>query len=241
MRPIVAARFLDFTRPLEGLVEHMYVDVKGLVTIGFGNLIDPISYALALPFVKKVGGARATPAEITAEWNLIKDADNKLQLKTKGYTACAPLTALKLTQEAILDLCGQRLRANEWELKKIREFQKLDEWPADAQLALHSMAWAMGPAFAAGGQWPRFRAACGKMDFMAAADNCRIGEAGNPGVVPRNLANKRLFWNAYLVLTGAAVWYSRDILYYPLQLMYEPPPDLYWDGPGERKRPIMPF
>ena len=87
MRPIVAARFLEFTRPLEGLVEHMYVDVKGLVTIGFGNLIDPISYALALPFVRKAGRALATPAEITAEWNLIKDADNKLQLKTRGAPA----------------------------------------------------------------------------------------------------------------------------------------------------------
>ena len=61
------------------------------------------------------------------------------------------------------------------------EFQKFDEWPADAQLALHSMAWAMGSAFAARGKWPHFRAACAKMDFDLAADNCKMSEAGNPG------------------------------------------------------------
>lgn len=240
MRPIVAARFLEYTKPLEGLVEYMYVDVKGLVTIGFGNLIDPISYALALPFVKKLGSARATPAEITAEWNLIKDADNKLQLATKGYTACAKWTNLKLTLDTIQDLCAERLRGNEAELRRIREFQQFDDWPADAQLALHSMAWAMGPAFAAGGQWPSFRAACGKMDFMAAAANCRISEAGNPGVVPRNEANKRLFGNAHVVLNGKATWYNRDVLYWPMALMWEFA-ERYWDDPGERKHRVMPF
>jgi hypothetical protein len=220
VRLVVAARFLEFTETFEGHVEYMYQDVKGLVTIGFGNLIDPIDYALALPFVKKVGGAAATRAEITAEWNLIKDVDNKLQLSNQPYTVCAPLTALQLTEEAILALCDQRLRANDRELKKIREFQNLDEWPADAQLALHSMAWAMGPAFAAGVQWPSFRAACGKMDFDAAADNCRISEVGNRGVIPRNEADKTLFANAAIVLeSGVSGWLNPDVLYYPAPLM----------------------
>ena len=228
MRSIVAARFFDFTETFEGYVEYMYVDVKGLVTIGFGNLIDPISYALALPFVRRAGGALATPAEITAEWNMIKDADNKLQLKTKKYTAYTFLTKLILKPAAILDLCGQRLRANEVELKKIREFQTFDGWPADAQLALHSMAWAMGPAFAAGGQWPRFRAACDRMDFVDAAQNCGISVAGNPGVIPRNRANEILFENAYFVSSHPEFRYSPDVLYYPIPLMYGIP-DFRWD------------
>jgi hypothetical protein len=228
MRSIVATRFLDFTETFEGYVEYMYVDVKGLVTIGFGNLIDPISYALALPFVKKPDGTTsATQAEITAEWHKIKDA------AILDYTALADLTTLKLTREAIVDLCRQRLRANEAVLKRTREFQTFDEWPADAQLALHSMAWAMGPAFAEGGQWPRFRAACGQMDFAAAAANCRIDETGNPGVVPRNFANKTLFGNAPFVLAaegrddfgiaaGGPGVFSRDVLYYPANLVF------YW-------------
>ena len=143
-----------------------------------------------MPFVKKEGGAAATRAEITSEWNLIKDADNSMHLKTKGHLACAPLTKLKLTEATILDLCSKRLKANETELKKVTEFQKFDEWPADAQLALHSMAWAMGPAFAAEGKWPHFRAACGKMDFDPAADNCKMSETGNAGLIPRNRATR---------------------------------------------------
>ncbi len=219
MRPSVAARFLEFTRPLEGTVEYMYVDVKGLVTIGIGNLIDPIGMALALPFVKKVGGA-ATPAEITAEWTLIKDADNSKQLKTKGHTACTALTKLKLTDAAILDLCTRRLNSNELELKKVKEFKTFDEWPADAQLALQSMAWAMGEAFAAGTLWPSFRAACATMDFDGAADNCKMNESGNPGLIPRNRADAHLFKNAAAVLAGEAdQYYNRDTLYYPLVLL----------------------
>ena len=220
MRPAVAARFLEFTRPLEGTVEYMYVDVKGLVTIGIGNLIDPIGVALALPFVKKVGGAAATPAEITTEWTLIKDADNSKQLKTKGHTACTALTKLKLTDAAILDLCTRRLSSNELELKKVKEFKTFDEWPADAQLALQSMAWAMGGAFAAGTLWPSFRAACATMDFDGAAANCKMNESGNPGLIPRNAADVQLFKNAAAVMAGEAdKYYNRDTLYYPLVLL----------------------
>jgi len=32
--------FIKFNEPIEGRVTHMYLDVKGLVTIGVGNLID---------------------------------------------------------------------------------------------------------------------------------------------------------------------------------------------------------
>jgi GH24 family phage-related lysozyme (muramidase) len=220
MKPAVATRFLDFTEPLEGLVDYMYVDVKGLVTIGFGNLIDPIDLALPLPFVKKAGGLPATRDEIIAEWNLIKDKDNARQLKTKGHRACQPLTNLKLTRDAINDLCARRLQGNEANLKKIKAFARFDEWPADAQLGLHSMAWAMGSGFAFNERWPGFRKACAAMDFDAAANNCKMSEVGNRGLVPRNRANVHLFRNASAVLAGEADgFYVRDTLYFPMVLM----------------------
>jgi hypothetical protein len=72
----------------------------------------------------------------------------------------------------------------------------------------------MGPGFAS--HWPKFSAACEKLDFATAAENCRMKEAGNPGVVPRNNANQKLFKNADAVLAGEADgFYSRDTLYYP--------------------------
>ena len=64
------------------------------------------------------------------------------------------------------------------------------------------MAWAMGPA--GPGAFPTFRAACQKLDFKTAAAECKMNEAGNPGLVPRNQANVTLFSNAAIVLAGAA-------------------------------------
>src|SRR5207244_2818316 len=58
--------FLAFSRPLEGRVPWMYLDIKGLVKTGVGNLIDPVGLALKLPFVHKADGSPASEVEIRA-------------------------------------------------------------------------------------------------------------------------------------------------------------------------------
>jgi GH24 family phage-related lysozyme (muramidase) len=50
MHASAQAAWQTFITGHEGNVAHMYLDTKGLVTIGIGNLIDPISLALTLPF-----------------------------------------------------------------------------------------------------------------------------------------------------------------------------------------------
>lgn len=221
MHPIVKNRFRQFNEPLEGVVRYMYLDVKGLVTVGVGNLIDPLSAALDLPFryKNKPGvtnpGQLASKADIEAEWKLIK---GKTYLAQKGHRACEPLTKLELNDASIDTLINNRLLQNESFLKRQQPFKDFDQWPADAQLSLLSMAWAMGPGFAA--KWPRFSSVCKIMDFDAAAENCRMSEVGNPGVAPRNRANKRLFQNAAAVLAGETDgFYQRQILYYPQVLL----------------------
>lgn len=74
--------------PLEGVVKYMYLDIKGLVTIGVGNLIDPINAALNLPFRYKNkpgvtnAGQSASRADIEAEWKLIKGKQELAQKDT---------------------------------------------------------------------------------------------------------------------------------------------------------------
>lgn len=221
MHPAVSAKWHDFNRPLEGRVRFMYQDVKGLITIGVGNLIDPMSAALGLPFKKrrKPGvpnpGALASRAEIEAEWKLIK---GKPEFAKLGHKACDPLCTLELDDADIDNIVRTKLLANETFLKKQKPFRDLESWPADAQLGLLSMAWAMGPGF--GARWPKFSGACEKADFDVAAENCKMQEAGNPGVVPRNRANRTLFHNAAAVLAGEADgFYNRSTLYYPTVCM----------------------
>jgi len=68
----------------------------------------------------------------------------------------------------------------------------------------------MGSGFFA--KWPLFTAACSARDWRAAAADCRMKEAGNPGFVPRNTANRILFGNAHEV-DAQSLEPSR--LYYP--------------------------
>jgi hypothetical protein len=212
MYPSVRAAWLDFNRPFEGRLHFMYLDIINKVTTGVGNLIDPMGAALSLPWYHRGDpSAPASQDEIAAEWRMIK---SHTELSPRGGGAFGALATLELSDQAIDTLCMQKLANNETFLRAhVAEFAAFDTWPADAQMALLSMAWAMGAGFAVG-HWPKFRAACAALDFDAAADNCRISEAGNPGVRPRNDANQRLFHNAAVVHRNPDN-YDPSILYYP--------------------------
>jgi peptidoglycan hydrolase-like protein with peptidoglycan-binding domain len=202
MHPSVQAFFRDFSKTFEGLVQYMYLDVKNLATIGIGNLLEnPNSHqltseALNLPFQFKNSGAAASVQDIQNDFASIKAHPG---VSAGGYDQ---YTKLQLDLPTIDQLVQNKLAGNETGLKGISEFSDLDNWPADAQLGLFSMAYAIGPAFAAGGKWPSFRAGCAAKDFVKAANECRMTEQGNPGVVPRNRADELLFLYAARVLAN---------------------------------------
>jgi len=217
MFPAVQAAFPAFSVRFEGRVPYMYLDVKRLVTVGVGNLIDPLDLAKALPFRFKnkpgvpTPGSPATQDQIAREWQHLKGDPSLAQ---RGFEACEPITQLEVSDEAIDSLILDRLIKNESFLKRQQWFQDFDQWPSDAQLGLLSMAWAMGPA--GPGQFPNFRAACEKQKFNAAAAQCKMNEAGNPGLIPRNRANFTLFSNAAIVVAQEGqAGFQRNNLYYP--------------------------
>ena len=210
--PSVQSYLPRFSQTFEGRVTHMYLDIKGLVTVGVGNLIDPVELALDLPFhLKNLPGTPADRAQIAAEWQVIKFDRS---LAEKGAHACAPLTALELNDGAIDALIAKRAAEDEKSLKRRPQFANFEAWPADAQLALLSMAWALGPGGVAG--FPKLSAACQALDFHTAADECEISEDGNAGLVPRNVANRALFLNAARVrAVEASVGPLHSTLFYP--------------------------
>jgi len=186
MRQSVFLAFPEFTTRFEGRVNHMYLDVKGLVTIGLGCLIDPEDLARTLPFVGKSTGKRVDPAVISCEWRNVK---SDVSLARLGHTAAAHVTTLRIEDSAVDELARQRLKSTEDYLKKtLRDFE---DWPADAQLATLSMAWAMGAGFTK--SFPSWTKAALKHDWATCAKQCLMRTAGNPGLVPRNKANVALF------------------------------------------------
>jgi GH24 family phage-related lysozyme (muramidase) len=204
----VRSSFNSFTKTFEGRVPWMYLDIKGLVTVAVGNLIDPVDAALSLPFVHKTDNTPATKDEIRAEWTSLKA---KTDLATKGYKACESITNLRLTDPGMDSLVDSKLTLDETALKK--SFPNWDEWPADAQLGVLSMAWALGAGFAA--KWPKFAAAAKAGDWVTASSNCAIDTTGNPGVVKRNDADIKLFKNAAAViakkLDASKLYYPADV------------------------------
>jgi len=194
--------FFDFTLPMEGKVAWMYQDTLGKVTIALGYLIDTEADALAVPsqgavFTRKQDGGVADPAEISAEWNAVKSDS----LHTGHANQYEGLTNLRIGDDGCAILTQVRLQAFESALLQTPEFSDLGTWPADAQLALFSMAWAMGPAFAQGGRWPLFRSSCASHDWIAATANCNMSDAW---LTKRNAVDRGLFRNAaYSVSQGA--------------------------------------
>lgn len=210
MHPIVKAVFSNFTAQFEGSVDHMYLDVLGLVTVARGNLIDPITMALGLPFERN--GVRVSRDEIAAEWRTVKARQDLARVGARSFRS---ITSLRLSTKGIDDLVISKLLETESYLRK--RFPEYDSWPADAQLGILSMAWAMGPGF----KFKTFEAAVLKKDFVTAAANCKMNETGNPGLKPRNVANQLLFLNAARVIASPEA-YDSSTLYWPDRLPEKP-------------------
>lgn len=195
MRPAVLAAFRDFSVPFEGYTDYMYLDRKGYVTTGIGNLIDPVAAALRLPW-QRTDGSLASQEEIRDAWVLVK---SRLDLASHGGGAYKGVTSLRLSKRAIADLFDSKVR--EVEKALVKRFPAFESWPADAQLGVLSMSWAMGAAF----RFPRFSAAVSALlpDFLTAAVESHIGgDEVDTSLRKRNAANASLFTNAARVLAG---------------------------------------
>jgi hypothetical protein len=210
MKPSVRHAFVPFTSPLEGVVPWMYLDELGLVTVAIGNLIDPIELALALPFVRQ-DGTPATREEIREAWAVVKAHQ---ELAQQGHRVAARFTSIRLTDEGVAQVVGAKLEQNDASLRA--HYPGFEEWPADAQLAAHSMAWACGAAFGYGGPRPfrKLDAALLDFDFVTAAAECTINPQRGT-IVQRNAANRMMFMNAARVVM---LRLDPEVLHWPDEL-----------------------
>lgn len=230
MHQSVFDAFVRFSAPLEGLTHNPYLDVKGLLTVGLGCLIDPPETAASLPWTF-ADGSPAPTAEVLAQLRSLK-----FQQGLKNYRYDSPVvlkaTTIRLTDAGVLDVASRRMLANEAFIAKA--LPGYATWPADAQLFAHSMAWAIGAG------WPSIFGNCARMlksdppQFLIAATGSPtahpddasapsdISTHNNAGIVPRNAQNRLLLSNAQLVIDHGL---PRDVLYWPSSplLVSDPP------------------
>lgn len=190
MHPSVACYAREFLDRFEGTSLSMYLDRSGLVRVGVGMVIDPLSLALRLPFVHRLDRSAATEEEVTAAWQAVKQSRAPRERSSPVPPDPGDLILQSTTCERLF---ARRLeRLTEALAYVVCEFAELQAWPADAQLALIGIGWELGPGFARRGRWPALRAACAARDFKAAAASCHIPAAS----VSRNHAHRHLFTNA---------------------------------------------
>lgn len=149
---------VDKIKEFEGKVTHMYLDSKGLVTVGVGSLLSNPDMAARLPFVNRSTGEPAAQDAIRKEWEDLK------AMEQNNYAAgfFKRHTELDLPEEAIDAVLQHHLEEFLTGLR--REFTNFDDAPEPARKALLDMAFNLGlggvvrkfPSFARGfrgGEW----------------------------------------------------------------------------------------
>lgn len=179
----VSSAWVGFSTPLEGCIPHLYLDTKGLVTVAIGALVDTPGAAASLVGWDNPGG-------VVADWYRVKAMPSG---RAASFYAGGPC----LTPEGIAAITASRLEANAVVLA--HAFPDFPTWPAPAQAAALSLAWACGAGWPS--SWPRLSAFCRAGDWAGASEDCRINAVGNPGVVPRSEAQRALF----MLASGAEV------------------------------------
>jgi GH24 family phage-related lysozyme (muramidase) len=185
----------------EGRYVHMYLDHKGLVTVGVGYYLPLASTASALPFRDKKTKKPATKATIEAEWKALK----ALNLKNYKATYFDKKTTLELTDAQVTSLFKNKTLSSRISLNSLKsaydtfkttkkgtiKYSKFDDLPEAAQIALWDMAYCLG----IGGLkvFKKLLTACKLGEWKVAETACKIA---NTPSQRRNNDNKAKFQEA---------------------------------------------
>ncbi len=248
MRESVKTPFFEYSVKHEGFTPFMYCDTLNLVTTGIGNLIDfgprnshevtpqAMAPAMGLPWKRKgsgwttknpVAGGALSQSEIAAAWATTKKLDEESPgaAMKGGFTTYPGLTDATLDMDGIRVLFNRTLGSNENTLRK--NYPNYDSAPADAQMAISSMAWACGAAFFPAlrphpnlppgpGNVPffqRFHDAFVSGDFTTCVDACQFKGGGSvTDPRSRNHDNAIMFQNAANVVKAGG---DLDLLFFP--------------------------
>ena len=148
MHKSVKEGFPPHLRSFEGVIHHMYLDIRGRVTAGIGFLMDPFErYGGNLDFVWKVGESSADYDAVREEFGNVKnmqwDEENWPKKRWQNAKNFEDFTNLRLTNRAIDEFLK---RVVGWKETDVRgKFgTAYDNAPADAQVVLLQMSYAGG-------------------------------------------------------------------------------------------------
>jgi hypothetical protein len=203
MRASAADRFYDEMVLLEGWTNWLYFDTHNppLATTGVGNMIDTgdglSGFGLSLPWRTKSGNY-VRESTVAAEYERLKG----LGISAAGGYAYKDSATLFLDQNVVRWMFDRT--AASMEKKVSTYFPEWENWTADAQMAVMSGAWNMGPAFPE--SWPNLARLLNLGNWYEAAYAFMINDAPSD----RNRRNR-----VYLLQASLSDYANRD-------------PELFW-------------
>lgn len=164
MKPEIPEGWTAFNKDLEGVLYQMYVDVVGVITVAMGNALFSLEDALSLEF-RLSNGMPASRQNVIAAWKTLK---NDPACASKGHKYSEKLSGNQvfLTEESAQKLIAAKLAQHDKAFSK--RFKNWDDVPWQAQMAVHSMGWAMGSGFPA--KFPKFSKAFAAGDFESCTE-----------------------------------------------------------------------
>lgn len=151
----------------EGKFSHMYLDKKGLVTVGIGKMLPDATAAQRLRFMRRTNGVAATAVEIATDFQEVqKQVKNQYAHRYKKYTQ------LDLPEDAIYELLKTEVNGFEANLK--HHFKGYNAYPVSAKRALLDMIYNLGLNKLL--KYKKLKKAVESQDWEEAANEChRIG------------------------------------------------------------------
>jgi GH24 family phage-related lysozyme (muramidase) len=167
----------------EGKISHMYLDSKGLVTVGIGKMLPNVAAAQALGFVNRENQMPASAVEIKTDFDeVFKQAKGKIAATYKKYTK------LDLPDAEIDKLLKSVVDGFEADLNS--KFAGYKIYPVSAKRALLDMIYNLGLAGLL--EYKKLKAAAELGDWGKAADECHRNGPSDK----RNEWTRKLFLQA---------------------------------------------
>lgn len=215
MRASVVSNWLKYNEPNEGVLAFMYTDAHQppIVTTAMGNALESVGAATTLPWrlpahpsnAYGLAGAASESDPLADEGTVAEQWLAVLNGPPNSSVNAGPLSTVRLSPSGIQQAVDTALTSNETILR--RYFPGWDNMPADAQCAIMSKAWAMGPGFPA--QFPTFTELVNAGKFKEAID---AGHYHGVGTQNRQAQEDACLANADAVQNGVG---DPATLYWP--------------------------
>jgi len=150
-------------RIFEGVIPWMYLDTRGLVTVGVGQMLAAVSAAQALPFIDANGNPVASDV-ILAEYNRVAGLPMGQTPGTYRTDASPTLAAASIDSL----LMG---RVQDFDQQLSAKFANYAAFPDPAKLGLLDMIYNLGPAKLFG-TYPSFMGCVNNDNWTGAAGQC---------------------------------------------------------------------